>query len=208
MLLLLKLSEFNPGNLIIHTERTGTISETTTFLTDLERVYTGLLHLEGAVCAIRHPRHPFPPELLWEFGPPVISRGFDADTSDPAMILPEFRLELRSVRIESPGFWEFVGSLNPLQQIREYLNDRHKRRQDKEFREAAEAEKLRLENELVQRAIWEKEGSVLRERIGVLRELGYSDLELRQLIWSQVGRDFAKLGTHQDSKMIEDAEQK
>jgi hypothetical protein len=51
---------------------------------------------------------------------------------------PYARLVLEHVRIESPGFWEFVASLNPLQQIREYLNDRHRRRQDGEFRDASE----------------------------------------------------------------------
>jgi hypothetical protein len=98
-----------------------------------------------------------------------------------------------------------LGSLNPLQQIREYLNDRHKRRQDKEFREAAESEKLRLENELIQRQIWEKENAVLRDRILVLKEVGYSEQEIRQLIWAQVGKPLAVLGRHQDSGLIEGA---
>src|SRR5206468_3287516 len=57
-------------------------------------------------------------------------------------ILPDDRLTIRKIQVASPGFWEFFGSLNPLQQIREYLNDRHKRRQDREYREKSEAEKL------------------------------------------------------------------
>ena len=32
---------------------------------------------------------------------------------------------------ESPGFWEFLGSLNPLEVIRRYLNDRHERAKDR-----------------------------------------------------------------------------
>ena len=99
-----------------------------------------------------------------------------------------------------------MGALNPLQQIREFLNDRHKRRQDKEFREAAERDRLRLENELVQRRqVWEKDNSILKDRISVLKEVGYSDLEIRQLVWSHVGRPLAALGKHQDSGLIQDA---
>jgi len=31
--------------------------------------------------------------------------------------LPEYKLEIKRIQIESPGFWEFLGALNPLQQI-------------------------------------------------------------------------------------------
>ena len=195
-----------PGRLLIHAERLGTISETTGFLADLEGAYAGLLQLEGTLRSLKFPRRYMPPEFYWELGPAVFSRMAEREPLDPASMLPEFRLRIQKVRIESPGFWEFIGSLNPLVQIREYLNDRHKRRQDKEFREAAEAEKLRLENELVQRSVWEKESSVLRERIAVLRDLGYTDADIRQLIWSLTGRPLARLGAHQDTNMIENAE--
>lgn len=97
-------------------------------------------------------------------------------------VLPEYRLELRRVSIQSPGFWEFVGALNPLQQLREYLKDRHERRKDREYRERAEKDKLRLDNELLQRQILEKENSLLHEQIAIMRELGFSDAELRQFI--------------------------
>ena len=66
----------------------------------------------------------------------------------PVATPPKDLLEIASISIHSPGFWEVLGGLNPLQQIREYLNDRHKRRQDREFREAAEKKKLEIENEL------------------------------------------------------------
>jgi hypothetical protein len=124
----------------------------------------------------------------------------------PDTVLPEHRLFIRSVRIESPGFWEVVASLNPLQQLREYLNDRHKRRQDKEYREAAERDRLILENELIQRHVWEKENSVLGERIKLLKDMGLSDQEIRQLVWAQVGKPLAQLGRHQDSRLIGGAE--
>lgn len=121
-------------------------------------------------------------------------------------MLPEHRLVIKSVRIESPGFWEVLASLNPLLQIREYLNDRHRRRQDKEFREAAEREKLILENELIQRQVWEKENSVLSERIRLLKEMGFTDSEIRELVWAKVGQPLAQLGRHRDSKLIGGAE--
>jgi len=44
------------------------------------------------------------------------------------IVLPSERLFFSKVNIQSPGFWEVMGSLNPLQQIREYLKDRHERK--------------------------------------------------------------------------------
>jgi hypothetical protein len=58
------------------------------------------------------------------------------------------RLIVSRVVLESPGFWEFFGKLNLLEVIRQYLNDRHERDKDREYRSAAEREQLALENAL------------------------------------------------------------
>jgi hypothetical protein len=118
-------------------------------------------------------------------------------------MLPEYRLELRRVSIHSPGFWEFLGGLNPLKQLREYLNDRHERRKDQEYRELAEKERLCLENELLQRQILEKENTILRDQLSIMREVGLGDAEIRQFIWSRLGAPLAQLGRHQDNRLIE-----
>jgi hypothetical protein len=55
-------------------------------------------------------------------------------------------LVVSRVTLASPGFWEFMGSLNPLEVLRQYLNDRHERRKDDRFRSPAEAERLAIEN--------------------------------------------------------------
>lgn len=55
-------------------------------------------------------------------------------------------LVVSQVTLRSPGFWEFMGSLNPLEVLRQYLNDRHERRKDDTFRSPAEAERLAIEN--------------------------------------------------------------
>lgn len=58
---------------------------------------------------------------------------------------PPEPLQMSRVVLESPGFWEFVGSLNPLEQIRIYLQERHERRKDKDYRNDAEARRLHAE---------------------------------------------------------------
>lgn len=55
-------------------------------------------------------------------------------------------LRLRAVELHSPGHWDFIGRLNPLEVIRQFLQDCHERRKDREYRESAEVERLALEN--------------------------------------------------------------
>jgi len=197
------------GRLAISAERGGTIGEITSFLSDLEAAYIALYRVNLPGLELRRLRRFVPIELLYDAGYPLSllpSAGTAVALADE--VPPADRLAVVRVRIESPGFWEVLGSLNPLQQIREYLNDRHKRRQDREFREAAEKEKLLLENELIRRQVYEKENSVLRERIAILRELGYENADIDRLVWGTVGGPLSRLGKHQDTRLIGGTEDK
>lgn len=192
------------GTLRLLTERAGTVAEISQLLSDLEAAYLTLYVFERtwSYPSIRQQMM----FLKEPFFPNVFLPGLGGGVLTPDTVLPENRLMITRVRIESPGFWEVFASLNPLQQIREYLNDRHRRRQDKEFREAAEHQKLLLENELIQRQVWEKENAVLGERIRLLREVGVPENDIRQLVWAQVGMPLVRLGRHQDSRLIDGAE--
>jgi hypothetical protein len=200
------------GTIRVLTNRAGTASELSQFLQDFEAAYLALYGFDAAFSDAQRRRWDRTfryfglewPGLVIGFYPPLAWRSL-ADIT-PDSVLPEYRLVVKSVRIESPGLWEFLGSLNPLQQIREYLNDRHKRRQDREFREAAEKKKLELENDILQRTVWEKDNAVLRDRISILKEVGWSDDEIRQLVWANVGPPLKELGSHQDSGFIERVE--
>ena len=121
-------------------------------------------------------------------------------------ILPDDRLNIGKIQLASPSFWKFLGSLNPLQQIREYLNDRHRHRQDRVYREKPEAEKLTLENKLIEQQIIEKKNSILRERIEIMKEVGLSNHEIRSLIWENADKPLINLARYQDTGLIESAE--
>jgi len=116
------------------------------------------------------------------------------------MVLPSDRLYISKVNIQSPGFWEVLGSLNPLQQIREGLKDHHERKKDNKYRS-------RQEEELGELAIIEKKESILNTRIDTLKKLGYSDAEIRQLVTTMVIEPLNKLGKHQDNGQIEGPEE-
>ena len=59
---------------------------------------------------------------------------------------------------------------------------------------------------LIQRQVWEKENSILRDRISIMRDLGDSEEEIRRLVWTNLSRPLFELGSHQNSRLIEDAE--
>lgn len=189
------------GSIRINALRAGTVSEVVGLLEATEAAYNGLYTLTLALGVDpRRSRHRGYP---WAYGYQLSREVYPLDSE---LILPRDRLIVARVSIESPGFWEFLGQLNPLQQLREYLNDRHRRRQDRDYREQAEQERLTLENQILERQLLERDNALWRERFELLRDMGYTDDELRILIWKTAGLPLAKLARYQDVMMIEDAQ--
>ncbi len=201
------MPEWPTGTLRIVGLRGGTITEITEFLRDLEAAYLQLYGFQRRWIpwSLSRSRH-FLLEYFLDSGFPFSPALAAPEKLSAASVLPQHRLILTRVSIESPGFWEFLASLNPLQQIREYLNDRHRRRQDREYRELSERERLSLENELLEQQIREKENTFLSQRVQILRDIGVGNDEIRQFLWSQVGTPLAGLGQHQDKGLIAGAE--
>jgi len=204
-MLLLNMTREN-RTIKILADRAGTVKELTNYLTDLENAYNSL-HALDRFLDYNHPesrssrrmRH-----FIYEFGLPLNS-SLKLDRS-PELIKPIDTLVISRISIRSPGFWEIVGSLNPLQQIREYLKDRHERRKDIEWREANEKEKAILENELIQKQIIDYDNKLQVDRIKILKEIGFSNEEIRELIWANAGKPLMELGKHQDNGIIRSAE--
>lgn len=61
----------------------------------------------------------------------------------------EEELFVTKIAVSSPGIWEFLGALNPLIAINTYLEGRHERRKDREYRETSDRQRLSLENERI-----------------------------------------------------------
>jgi hypothetical protein len=67
------------------------------------------------------------------------------------------------------SFWQFLATVSPFESWRKYLVFRHRRDQDRRFREAAEARKLELENEARELALIEKRAKVAKQ-LGATKE--------------------------------------
>lgn len=114
------------------------------------------------------------------------------------VVLPEDRLYLARIEIASPGWAELVGALNPLESLRKYLQDRHLRRQDRQIREPAEAQRLALENEHLRT-------EVVREQVELLRSLNFPEDQIRQALSRHIFEPADSLDQLQDSGLIEEA---
>jgi hypothetical protein len=185
------------ATLAINALRAGTVAETAIFLLDLDRAYRGLYFFDDWAEFIYFDR-PLYPERYYGRG----YYPFIASAAPDDFVLPSERLQLQRVEIHSPGIWEFLGGLNPIQQLREYLKDRHERRKDREYREAAEKERLQLENEHLLRDLMQKETSILQAQLSVMREFGIDEKELSHMVWSRIGAPLSDLNKHQDSGLI------
>lgn len=108
-------------------------------------------------------------------------------------------LILNRVNIQSPGFWEFIGSLNPLEQIRKYINERHERNKDRRYR-------MRQEEMLQELEIEKYKTQNIKDRIEILKSLGYKPKEIRELVKYFIEEPLERLGRHQDQHLIDDAD--
>jgi hypothetical protein len=104
----------------------------------------------------------------------------------PLFVYSFERLLIARVELASPGFFEFLGSLNPLTFISNELERRHRHRQDREYREREERRRLELENESLQLGILER-------RIEIARENGATDDVIATLLNQLLERPLRQL---------------
>ena len=182
----------------IHTERLGSVQEVTEYLARVDsaynHVYAFLLITEDA-----EERYDESEYRRYRRSSRNKSRTLRTISKPETVVLPEDRLRLNRIVVESPGWWEFIGKLNPLEVLRQYLSDRHERIKDNSYRNRLEEERLMLQNEQLKT-------EVVQGRIEMLRGLGVSEDRVRQALNQHLAEPLALLDTVQNSGLIEGAE--
>ena len=181
----------------VTSERLGEVTEVIRYLRDVESAYN---HLFAFELVVKEAQKRYGEEERYSWRPRRATSRTLRQIRDPEqVVLPEDRLRLHAVSIQSPGFWEFLGALNPLETIRKYLSDRHEQKKDREYRNAAEAERLRLENEKLKT-------EVVKERIEILRGLNIPEDRIAAILNLHVVAPLSKLDEAQDAGLIDRAE--
>jgi len=176
-------SQFKAGEIIFHIKGDLGVAQSVSFLQLVENAYARLSTFLD------------------------INAEFDKNEQTIDSIINSYSMEVGRISIASPGIWTFLGSLNPLQQIREYLNDRHERKKDKSYRNSLdekdkeieiqikeqklntleiENEKRLLENSLLQYKI-------IQEKIDFLKSIGVSKERIDRLVLDLVSRPMIEL---------------
>ena len=178
------------GVLRIKASSPGRVYQASNLLYHIEWAYSALclVDRETDYAMINQP-YIYPRMHLSEWNDPFYLR---------RILLPEEILEIGKVSFQSPGFWEFVGALNPLEQLRKYLSDRHERRKDRDYRNRSEERKLELENELL--AL-----EAMKRQVEILGNLGMSSEDIRLYLQRAI-KPMNVLGQLQDNGVIDDAE--
>jgi hypothetical protein len=99
---------------------------------------------------------------------------------------------------------ELIGSLNPLQQLRDYLKDRHERTKDNKWRSDAEREKAHLELEILRAHAEREQIGAIAYFYELLERINLTDEERQRLLWERLGGPMLRLGQHQDSGLLGD----
>ena len=181
----------------VKSERLGEVTEVVGYLQNMETAYNHIFAFDLIVqeAKERYSEEPF----FWGRSRRRASRTIRQIRDSSSVVLPEDRLRLRAVSVQSPGFWDFLGALNPLETLRKYLAERHERKKDLAYRNAAEAERLRLENEKLKT-------EVVRERIEILRGLDIPEDRIAAALNLHIVAPLSKLDEAQDAALILDAE--
>jgi hypothetical protein len=187
------------GTVRINIERGATVSEFKSFLDDLEHAYLAI----SALPSRRDWRHL---ERRLDFPFEFFGAGFFALRHTERMgstdTFPPDLLEITKIKIQSPGWIELLASFNPLQQIREYLKDRHERKKDKEWRWESEKMRAMAELDVLKNQARHGETVAIREFYGLLKDMDVRQDEIDKIIWERIGAPLSRLARHQDSGLL------
>jgi hypothetical protein len=182
--------------LYILSERAGAVEEIREYLDALEDAYNNIYAFELFIERAKEINPEYEKPYFYGRRRTPSFRSLKPFKDVNILVLPEDKLQLTSVVIQSPGFWALLGSLFPLEVIRKYLADRHERRKDREYKEELEREKMTLENEGLRIQI-------MQSKIDLLKSIGVPEDQIRQGMATHIYAPLGRLERVQDRGLIQ-----
>jgi len=183
------------GMIKFYIEKDLTVNELNSFLSKIERVYNSLYYF-----------------TYLEFGESLLDDRILKIESIPT----ERVLKVNKLSLSSPGFFEFIGSLNPLQQIRDFLKDRHERKKDDLYKNNLDSKKgeveifkltkeiellnISKEKKVIENLLLRED--LLKERIQTMKSLGYSEMEMRKILSTYIIQPLVDLHNFEEENNV------
>ncbi|WP_145960990.1 hypothetical protein [Sphingosinithalassobacter portus] len=189
------------GSVKLNIQRGAGVAEFRQFLADLESAYLALYFLPVGDGVRRLSRRL--PLLIDYMGIEPFEVYFgNPRRSEDGAIYPKDQLEIAAISIHSPGWVELIGSLNPLQQIREYLKDRHERKKDRAWRSETEKHRALVELEILRLQAERERTGVISDFYELLERMDISPEERQRILWDRLGKPMSQLAHHQDTGLL------
>jgi len=183
----------------INTKKLGDIRDIIQYLQVLEKAYNHLYAFEFIISDVKR-RHKKLNESSYSLkGTNKPVRTIPIIRKPEEVVLPDDRIQITSIVIKSPGFWEFLGNINPMEVIRKYLCDRHERKKDNDYRNKQKKERGRLENEKLRTQIVQK-------KVKILQDAGVPEERIRKALLEHVIKPLGELDTIQNMSLVASAE--
>ena len=183
----------------VNTEKLGDIRDIIRYLQDLEKAYNHLYTFDFIISDAKRRHKKLNESQYSSRGTSKPVRTIPSIRKPEEVVLPDDRIQLTSIVIKSPGFWEFLGNINPIEVLRKYLCDRHERKKDDSYRNQQEKERGELENEKLRT-------QVVQDKVKILKELGVPEEKIRKVVFEHVIRPLGELDAIQDKGLVVDAE--
>ena len=184
----------------LHSHGDVSVKTVAQLLSDADYAYNGVLAFDSIVRRIE-PDRPWGGPWSWGYATPLGRRlgPLVLDREEVASLVhPRQRLRLDAVRLESPGFWDFLGKSVSVEAISNALNERKQRRElDRQEPHRRRIEELDEADRLTEAAL---------NRYRALREMGLSEDDLAPFRNQLVEKPLRELARHVDSGLIESAE--
>jgi len=181
------------ATLVIFGNTLGAVEQVSNFLYTLDCVYDHLQKLEEFL-----DNEPSILDIPWfKYGQrSILAQDKLADDFNIFInVRGEEKLFLDKCNFNSPGLWEFIGKLNILEVLREYLKDRHSRIKDELYRNIAEQESLQLENSMKKIELYEK-------LVNFGKNSGLSEKEVSELAKRLITRPLSTLENYKSKEII------
>lgn len=187
----------NRVTLRAYAKRLGDIRDVLLYLNVFSEAYNHLYAFDLIVDAAKKKHEEMNKSAYGLYNRPV--RNLATIKKPEEIVLPADRLWIKSVDVNSPGFWEFWGSINPFEILRKYLCDRHERKKDIDYRDRQQEERGELEIEMMKLG-------VVKIKSDLLKEIGVPNEKIRKVLYAHVIQPLKRLDEFQDRGFILDAQ--